>query len=371
MLRRLKTFFPIFAASLAVSAVLVQPAAAFYPYSLPSDFLGYQSADCGGVDSDYTAMCNAHFTVVRNATTHLPPLDTASQNIPALASYISTCTSTSPGVKGLCMQVSATIKLFQEDNEVLVPLPATFEYLQPIGPEGTSPGFTSEYVAWNKAMTGLAYLLVNDGAMISQSDGFYTAMFDSTYKTIETTDPRWQAMNAAFDTMKAAGDSFKKDTDQVCFSAFTLIANHAKSGDIDSEGAAEVRAALIKCNQAVASSGVKYLAAIDAFDQALGTAAKTGNTAGAQGSGSVLTLPLPLADIKLPELIARVIRQVLSIVGALALAFFVWGGIRWMLARGVPEEVAKAKKIIVAAVSGLFAIFASYAILNFIINALK
>lgn len=88
-------------------------------------------------------------------------------------------------------------------------------------------------------------------------------------------------------------------------------------------------------------------------------------------SGSVLTLPLPLGNITLPELIARVIKQVLSIVGGLALVFFVWGGIRWMLARGASDEIAKAKKMIVAAVSGLIAIFASYAVLDLVIRSVS
>jgi len=88
-------------------------------------------------------------------------------------------------------------------------------------------------------------------------------------------------------------------------------------------------------------------------------------------SGSPLSLTLPLGSVSLPSVIARVIQQLLSIVGALALAFFVWGGLRWMLARGVPEEIAKAKKMIVAAISGLVAIFASYAILSLIINAIS
>jgi hypothetical protein len=87
--------------------------------------------------------------------------------------------------------------------------------------------------------------------------------------------------------------------------------------------------------------------------------------------GSVLTLPLPLGNISLPQLIARVIKQVLSIVGALTLLIFVWGGMSWMLAAGAPDKIAAAKKMIVAAISGLAAIFLSYAILNFILNAIS
>ncbi len=87
--------------------------------------------------------------------------------------------------------------------------------------------------------------------------------------------------------------------------------------------------------------------------------------------GSVLGLNLPLSNISPPALIGRVIRQLLSIVGALTLAYFVWGGVSWMLARGNQEEVAKAKKMITAAASGLIAIFAAYAVLSLILNTLS
>jgi hypothetical protein len=88
-------------------------------------------------------------------------------------------------------------------------------------------------------------------------------------------------------------------------------------------------------------------------------------------SGSVLTLSLPLGDVSLPMLIARFIKQVLSIVGVLTLLLFIWGGLQYMLSRGDAAKVVTAKKIIIAAISGLIVIFTSYAILNFIINAVS
>lgn len=86
---------------------------------------------------------------------------------------------------------------------------------------------------------------------------------------------------------------------------------------------------------------------------------------------SVVSLPLPLSNISVPQVIGRVMNAVLGIVGGLALLLFVWGGLRWMLARGNPEEVGKAKNTIIWAALGLIAIFSSYAILNFIITALR
>jgi hypothetical protein len=132
-------------------------------------------------------------------------------------------------------------------------------------------------------------------------------------------------------------------------------------------------------NLPAATANATTATAVKAESEALNAApAGTSGTSGTPKtlndqilSGSVLTLPLPLGDITLPNLIARVITQVLSIVGALALLFFVWGGVTWMLASGDAKKIEDAKKIIIAAVSGLAAIFLSYAILNFILNAIS
>ncbi len=53
-----------------------------------------------------------------------------------------------------------------------------------------------------------------------------------------------------------------------------------------------------------------------------------------------------------------------------SLSPFIWGGAKWMLAAGDAKKVGEAKAMIVAAISGLVAIFASYAILSFILNAI-
>jgi hypothetical protein len=154
--------------------------------------------------------------------------------------------------------------------------------------------------------------------------------------------------------------------------------------------ASSVGASASPCIEACTAAGRDYCLSTDASsdpnkDKGAGVDAKGGVSGtgvparDSQGatkdnqilSGSVLTLPLPLGNISLPALIGRVIKQILSIVGALALLFFVWGGLKWMLARGAADEIAKAKKIIVAALSGLIAIFASYAILDLIINTIS
>ena len=86
--------------------------------------------------------------------------------------------------------------------------------------------------------------------------------------------------------------------------------------------------------------------------------------------GSVLTLPLPLSNISVSGVVARILKAVMGLVGGLALLLFVSGGLRWMLARGNADEIAKAKKTLIWTTLGILAIFSSYTILNLVINAL-
>ncbi|MDA2935754.1 pilin [Patescibacteria group bacterium AH-259-L05] len=86
----------------------------------------------------------------------------------------------------------------------------------------------------------------------------------------------------------------------------------------------------------------------------------------------VLEDPLNLEGKEpIPELAGRIIKAVLGIVGVLALVMFIYGGILWMTSGGNAEKIKKGKDTIVWAVIGLAFIFFSYAILEFILKALK
>lgn len=78
----------------------------------------------------------------------------------------------------------------------------------------------------------------------------------------------------------------------------------------------------------------------------------------------------PLKAQSIPELISYIIRGILGVVGALALFYFVWGGIVWMTSAGNSERVKKGKDTIVWAVFGLVIIFLSYTITRFIFTAM-
>jgi len=85
-----------------------------------------------------------------------------------------------------------------------------------------------------------------------------------------------------------------------------------------------------------------------------------------------IELPNPLGEnVKTPQiLISGIIKNILSIVGSLALLMFVIGGLMWMLSGGNEQRVKKGKDILTWATLGLVIIFTSYALLRFILDLL-
>ena len=77
----------------------------------------------------------------------------------------------------------------------------------------------------------------------------------------------------------------------------------------------------------------------------------------------------PIGDISPTQLIGRVIKTVLGILGAIALAMFVYGGFVWMTSGGSPEKIKSARMTLVWAVLGMAVIFLSYAAVDFVLKA--
>lgn len=70
-----------------------------------------------------------------------------------------------------------------------------------------------------------------------------------------------------------------------------------------------------------------------------------------------------------PEVIAgQVIRTVTTFLGVVFFILIVYGGWKWLLARGNEEEVTKGKEIIKQAVIGLIIVFGAYLVANFVVN---
>lgn len=83
-----------------------------------------------------------------------------------------------------------------------------------------------------------------------------------------------------------------------------------------------------------------------------------------------VTLINPLGETDVRVLFGRVISAALSVVGSFALLMVVYGGVLWMTSRGDTKMVQKGKDTLTWAVLGLAIIFASYAIVNFLITGL-
>lgn len=66
----------------------------------------------------------------------------------------------------------------------------------------------------------------------------------------------------------------------------------------------------------------------------------------------------------------NVSQMVLGLVGSLSLLMFIYGGFTFLLSAGSPEAIKKAQGIIIAAVIGLAIVFASYSIIQFVLQGL-
>ena len=97
---------------------------------------------------------------------------------------------------------------------------------------------------------------------------------------------------------------------------------------------------------------------------------------GGQDSGTVC-IPNPLTgncdtgggDSTDPRvIIGQGIKTVLGIVGSVALAVFIYGGVLWLTSGGNETRIKKGKDVILWATLGLVIIFAAYAIVGFFLG---
>ena len=85
-------------------------------------------------------------------------------------------------------------------------------------------------------------------------------------------------------------------------------------------------------------------------------------------TSETVSLTNPIGETDISVLIGRVIKAILGIVGSLALVMFIYGGVTWMTSAGNAEKVQKGKDTLVWAAIGLVIIFASYALVRFVIQ---
>lgn len=84
---------------------------------------------------------------------------------------------------------------------------------------------------------------------------------------------------------------------------------------------------------------------------------------------TVIENPLPSSNPNV--IIANIISVVLGVTGAIALLFFVWGGIQMLISGGSPDKVKKGRDTLMWAILGLIVIFGSYGIVEAIFKAMS
>lgn len=85
--------------------------------------------------------------------------------------------------------------------------------------------------------------------------------------------------------------------------------------------------------------------------------------------GEVVKLVNPLSETSVPKLVSRIINIALSLVGSLALLMFVYGGYTWLTSGGSADRIKQGRDIMVWATIGIILVFASYALVRFVLSA--
>jgi hypothetical protein len=89
---------------------------------------------------------------------------------------------------------------------------------------------------------------------------------------------------------------------------------------------------------------------------------------GCDTQGCELKNPLGTDNTDPRVIIGQGIRTILGIVGSVALAVFIYGGILWLTSGGNEQRIKKGKDVILWATLGLVVIFAAYAIVGFFLG---
>jgi len=78
-----------------------------------------------------------------------------------------------------------------------------------------------------------------------------------------------------------------------------------------------------------------------------------------------------IGDAGIGEVVGRIVKAVLTVLGLVALVIFIIAGFQWMTSGGDKEKIQGAQKLMGAAVVGLVIIILAYAAASFVVTALS
>ena len=85
--------------------------------------------------------------------------------------------------------------------------------------------------------------------------------------------------------------------------------------------------------------------------------------------GGTAKVPEGVVDVKI--LIGNVVKNAMGVLGSITLVVFVYGSFLWLTSAGKPDMIKKGTETMLWAAIGICVIFASYAILNFVMTSLS
>ena len=88
-------------------------------------------------------------------------------------------------------------------------------------------------------------------------------------------------------------------------------------------------------------------------------------------SGGLISKSADVSSLPTPQAVAgTIIGAILAFVGVIFLVLTIYGGFLWMTAGGNPDQIKKAKGLIVNSIIGLVIVLAAYAIVSFVLTSI-
>lgn len=88
-------------------------------------------------------------------------------------------------------------------------------------------------------------------------------------------------------------------------------------------------------------------------------------------TGERISLDNPMKSNSIPDLIGVVIKNLLSVLGAISLLMFIIGAFKWITSAGNQEKVKSGTNTMAYAALGIILVFASYMLVKLVISALR